>query len=191
MKTTNFFEKPAGIIIILVLFALNLNAQIKVESIGRVQVGTVPNVSNVNDADNITSMQIFGKEGSLKAGSKLTFGDFGRQAYSSWNVFIGEYSTTDTDQLWLHGKMGTYLTNGNGTVIAYHDLNSGNSFKFNCDIYSNGIKLTSDERLKENIQPLSGSLSSLQRLHGVSYYLKKPAMRTPVENTGKNNESPS
>lgn len=31
-----------------------------------------------------------------------------------WNVFIGEYGETDTDQLWLHGKNGIKLTYGRG-----------------------------------------------------------------------------
>jgi len=137
-------------------------------------------------------MQIFGKNGALCAGSKLTFGDFGRQSFNSWNAFIGEYGTDDTDQLWLHRKMGIYMTYSNGTVVAFYEVNQGNAFKFNCDLYSNGIKLTSDERLKENIQPLKSSLSSLKKLNGVSYNLKKPKMTAPGQEKKLNNgEMPS
>ena len=49
-------------------------------------------------------MQIYGRIGDARAGSKLTFGDFGQYANQGWNVFAGEYGTTDTDQLWLHGN---------------------------------------------------------------------------------------
>ena len=55
-------------------------------------------------------MQIYGRIGDARAGSKLTFGDFGQYANQGWNVFAGEYGTTDTDQLWLHGKLGIYMT---------------------------------------------------------------------------------
>ena len=181
MKGKSFFEKSKGIIVILLMFTLNLSAQIKVESIGRVQVG--PQIGNItsgsNDPYNVANLQVFGKnDPQFGSGSKLTFGDFGRQDYYGWNVFIGEYGATDSDQLWLHGKLGTYFTHSSGTVWGYYDANTGNRVNFNCDVYSSGLKLTSDEKLKENIRPLTSSLSSLQKLNGVSYYLKKPIMRT-------------
>ncbi len=158
-------------ILIISFSCLFLNAQVKVESTGRVQVGTVP--PGPNDAGNVASMQVFGKiNDGYASGSMITLGDFGIQSLQGWNVFIGEYGTTDTDKLWLHGKNGVYLTYSNGTVLGYYDVTSGNAFRFNCDVYSSGIKLTSDERLKENVQPLRGSLTSLQQLGGVSYYLK-------------------
>lgn len=153
-------------------------AQLKVDSIGRVRVG--PDRPN-QDGDNVVSMFIFGKYGDYSSGGKLSFGDFGRYAYQGWNVFIGEYGTTDTDQLWLHGKRGAYFTYGSGSVWGYYDTNAGNAFQFNCDVYSNGILLTSDERMKENIRPLNGSLLLLQQLKGVSYSLKKPTMQWKIE----------
>lgn len=39
-------------------------------------------------------MQIYGRIGDARAGSKLTFGDFGQYANQGWNVFAGEYGTT-------------------------------------------------------------------------------------------------
>ncbi|MDR0733149.1 MAG: tail fiber domain-containing protein [Dysgonamonadaceae bacterium] len=151
------------------------NAQLKVDADGRVLVGTP--ISG-NDPEKAAILQVFGKSNSQYAsGGKLTFGDFGRQTHNGWNVFIGEYGTTDTDQLWLHGKLGTYFTYNNGTSVwGYYDVNVGNAFYFNCNVYSNGVLLTSDDRRKENIRPLSGSLLSLQQLKGVSYSLK-PVMQ--------------
>ncbi|MDR0732447.1 MAG: tail fiber domain-containing protein [Dysgonamonadaceae bacterium] len=159
------------------------NAQIKVDADGRVLVG--PALST-NDPEKAAILEVFGKSNSQYAsGGKLTFGDFGRQANNGWNVFIGEYGTTDTDQLWLHGKQGTFFTYNNGNSIwGYYNANVGNAFYFNCDVYSNGILLTSDDRRKENIRPLSGSLLSLQQLKGVSYSLKKPGMQVSA-NTQK------
>jgi len=187
----SIFNKTMLILALVITSLASLSAQLKVESIGRVQVGTVPVTSGVNDADNVASLQLFGK-GTYGSGSKLTFGDFGRQSLQSLNVLVGEYGTADDDQLWLHGKMGIYMTYSNGTVVAFYDVNQGNAFKFNCDLYSNGIKITSDERLKENIQPLKSSLSSLKKLNGVSYNLKKPKMTAPGQEKKLNNgEIPS
>ncbi|GHV25493.1 hypothetical protein FACS1894176_04080 [Bacteroidia bacterium] len=157
-----------------------MNAQLKVDSIGRIRTG-VP-YSLDNDGDGVLSMQIFGKNTSTySSGGKLAFGDFGRKSLNGCNVFVGEYGTTDTDRLWLHGKRGLYLTYGNSDpVIAYFDPQTGDdcSFNFNYNVRINGnLVLTSDERLKENIHPLQGSLGSLKRLRGVNYHLKNPARK--------------
>ncbi|GHT76010.1 hypothetical protein FACS189413_14670 [Bacteroidia bacterium] len=47
------------------------------------------------------------------------------------------------------------------------------SFNFNYDVHIQGqLSQTSDEKMKEQIAPLNNSLSLLQQLNGVSYYLK-------------------
>ncbi|MDR2056721.1 MAG: tail fiber domain-containing protein [Dysgonamonadaceae bacterium] len=155
--------------IFLLTFSVSVFAQLKVNSsTGKVLIG--PERTN-HDLNNILSASIFGQNGEYKAGAKLAFGDFGKYEYGGVNVFIGEYGTTDTDQLWLHGKKGIYLTyNNSDNVIAYYDIAAGNKFTFNCDVYSQGVKLTSDERFKKNINPLDNSLSLLNQLNGVSYY---------------------
>lgn len=156
--------------VFITLFILQINAQLKVDDIGRIKVGS----ERLNqDTDMAANMLIFGNNGDFKAGGKLTFGDFGCFAKNSWNVFLGEYGTDDSDQLWLHAKRGIYMTYYNSTsVIAYYDTSIGNRFNFNCDVYSSGIKLTSDERLKENIKPIENSLTALRKLNGISYHLK-------------------
>ena len=107
----------------------------------------------------------------VRAGSKLALGDFGHHA--AWNVFAGEWGTTDTDQLWLHGKYGTYLTRGDNaewlSIVAYYNSKEGNKFNFNCPIYSQGVLLTSDERLKSNVNNIESPLSQLLQLEGVSF----------------------
>ncbi len=81
-------------------------------------------------------MQIYGRIGDARAGSKLTFGDFGQYANQGWNVFTGEYGTTDTDQLWLHGKLGIYMTTNGyaNNVVAYYNPASNTNFVFNTNL---------------------------------------------------------
>ena len=51
----------------------------------------------------------------LDLNSAMAFGD---NSQTSRNVIVGEYGTTDTDQLWLHGKNGTFFTHNNPPSIA-------------------------------------------------------------------------
>jgi hypothetical protein len=155
-----------------VLFSAPLSAQIQVDSIGRVRIG-IPFSPN-NDPEKAAMLQLSGKYGYCKAGSKMTFGDFGVRALNGWNVFVGEHDTIDTDRLWLHGKNGFNFTYMNGVELAFFDPSRSSKFNIICDIRANNIVLTSDERLKEQIRPLNGSLSSLVQLNGVSYYKKQP-----------------
>lgn len=152
-----------------VFCGLGVQAQLRVLPNGRVQAGLLKD--NNEDLGNATSMQIFGKTGGMRTGSKLSFGDFGQYGNQGWNVFVGEYGTTDTDQLWLHGKLGIYLTsNGyaNSVVACYNPL-TGSNFIFNTNLRVNGVTITSDARLKENVRPLSNPLGLLSRVKGVSY----------------------
>jgi hypothetical protein len=160
------------------------DAQIKVEPTGKIIVGNYPITGGSNDPFNILTMRIFGPNGNCAAGAKLSFADFGAFEYGGGNVVIGEYGNIDSDQMWLHGKNGFYLTRYNNTpqdVIAYYDPNSGNRFNFNCDVYSSGVKLASDERFKENIAGLESSLFRLKQLNGVSYNLKQISSVTQNE----------
>lgn len=126
MKTTRLFS-----FLILISLVSNANAQLRVLSNGRVQAGLLKD--NNEDLGNVTSMQIYGRIGDARAGSKLTFGDFGQYANQGWNVFAGEYGTTDTDQLWLHGKLGIYMTTNGyaNNVVAYYNPASNTNFVFN------------------------------------------------------------
>lgn len=162
MKTVGFF-------LILVCFTFNVNAQFRVLSNGRVQAGLLKD--NSEDLGNVTSMQIFGRMGDMRSGSKLSFGDFGQNQNQGWNVFIGEYGTTDTDQIWLHGKLGFFLTStgyGNN-IVAYYNPASNANFVFNTNIRVNGVNITSDARLKTNVESLENPLALLEQVNGVSY----------------------
>lgn len=152
--------------------AITSKAQLRVLQNGRVQVGTLR--LDGEDPLNVTTMQVFGPHGDMRSGSKLTFGDFGQFPYNGWNVFIGEYGTTDSDQLWLHGKNGIYLTRGGqaSNIIAYYNPASNSNFVFNTNLRVNGVDITSDARLKENVQSLQNPLDLLSHVSGVTYNYK-------------------
>lgn len=161
MKTTRLFS-----FLILISLVSNANAQLRVLSNGRVQAGLLKD--NNEDLGNVTSMQIYGRIGDARAGSKLTFGDFGQYANQGWNVFAGEYGTTDTDQLWLHGKLGIYMTTNGyaNNVVAYYNPASNTNFVFNTNLRVNGVNITSDARLKENVESLQNPLALLEQVNG-------------------------
>jgi hypothetical protein len=144
-----------------------ITAQIKIKPTGRVILG---NERATDDGGNLLNMQVLGQGGEYRFGSKIAFGDFGTYNYYGINVFIGEYGNDDTDQLWLHGKNGIYLSwNRGDNLIGYYDVSMGNKFTFNCPIYSEGTFQTSDERFKENIKKIDNPLTQIQKLNGVSY----------------------
>ena len=160
------------LIILMSCLSITSKAQLRVLQNGRVQVGTLR--LDGEDPLNVTTMQVFGPHGDMRSGSKLTFGDFGQFPYNGWNVFIGEYGTTDSDQLWLHGKNGIYLTRGGqaSNIIAYYNPASNSNFVFNTNLRVNGVDITSDARLKENVQSLQNPLDLLSHVSGVTYNYK-------------------
>jgi hypothetical protein len=123
------------------------SAQFSVLENGRVQVGKLK-LDN-EDVGNVTTMQVFGQIGDMRAGSKLAFGDFGLYANAGWNVFIGEYGTYDSDKLWLHGKLGFYLTRNGlaNDAIAYYNPVANSNIILTTGLIVNGVSVTSDARL--------------------------------------------
>ena len=103
----------------------------------------------------------------------MTFGDNVPQ--SRLNVTIGELGNTDTDCLWMQGKHGAYLTSGIGavdTIMYFDSRRSDDVVTFRKDLDVKGVFVQSDERFKENIEPVSDVLSALENLEAVSYTLK-------------------
>lgn len=170
---------------IAVLFALTLaapqaSAQFIVHTNGNAELGVDPFNPNapgvtpwmINHLDTVTVLRIFGRYGDYAAGGHLTFGD--TYLYNTYNVAVGELGYTDSDRLWLHGKFGTYLTAGGDSedTIAYYDPSRSTAVKFNRDVHTSGVFVQSDERFKENVEPVEGVLSSLENLEAVTYTLK-------------------
>ena len=148
----------------------SVNAQLRVLSDGRVQAGMLTDVDGFG-YNQVATMHILGKYGDMRAGSKISFGDIGRFERQSLNVFLGEYGTTDSDQLWLHGKLGVFLTATGyaNKVIAYYNPSANSNFVFNTNLVVNGVNITSDARLKDNIQSIENPLETLSQIDGVSY----------------------
>ncbi len=159
---------------------MGVNAQIKVNNNGKVIIGVDRTDDDLNNA---LSVSVFGKDaGTMRAGAKLAFGDFGRHPNYGWNVFIGEFGNTDTDKLWLHGKNGFFLTctgqpeyrttsvNNSGSYVVAYFNTSDNAFRFNVPVYTNkGSLVASDKRFKKNIKEIGNAMSSLKKLNGVSF----------------------
>ena len=144
--------------------ANQVSAQLIIRNSGHAELGVKP---SSNDPDTVTMLKIFGPIGDNKAAARITFGD---SAY----VAVGEYGTTDTDKIWLHGKNGFYITKGAGTpdALAYYDPSLSTHFNFNSDVQAIGFLVQSDERYKEDIEPVEDVLGSLQTLEPVTYRLK-------------------
>lgn len=169
----NMKKKIYLLTVLITCLCFTSNAQLRLLQNGRVQAGTL-RTDPTEDPLNVTTMQIFGPYGDMRSGSKLTFGDFGQYPNQGWNVFIGEYGADDTDQLWLHGKRGIYLTTSGqaNNIVAYYAPASNSNFVFNTNLRVNGVNITSDARLKENVQTLQNPLNIVSQLNGVSYNYK-------------------
>lgn len=121
------------------------------------------------DRDTTTMLKIFGPGYSLGEQGRLSFGD----QYFSWykTVLLGEAGTTNTDRLWLHGKDGlcaTFNASASDTLFTYFPLVE-DVLNIHCPVRSNGVYLTSDERLKQNVEHVDDALSVVAALNGVSY----------------------
>jgi hypothetical protein len=162
-------------VLCLLASASPVSAQLIIRNNGHAEIGTNP---NENYIDTVTTLRIFGDSIQAAAG-RITFGD---SAY----VAIGEKGTTNTDRLWLYGKKGVSIcaTLANvPTTIAYFDTELSNSFNFNTDVTSSGLFIQSDERYKENIEPVGETLNSLKNLEPVTYNLKNRGQNRSLQHS--------
>lgn len=160
--------KKITFLLVAVFMCNILFGQVKVDSFGKLYIGTMSHTNH--DADNVLAASIFGPN-TMSSGSRLAFGDFGRFSYGGGNVLIGEYGTTDTDQLWLHGKLGMYFTRSSTRIdiVAYCGATGNDAFYFNTNVYSKSVLLSSDARFKTNVEKIETPLFKLMALDGVSY----------------------
>jgi hypothetical protein len=166
-------------LICLLATANHMSAQLIIRNNGHVEIGTDPfnelpdSLSQYsNQLDTATVLRLFGNYGNHAAGGHMTFGD--NLLLLNYNVAVGELGYTDTDCLWLQGKHGTYITaNAMGTdTIMYYDNHRSDAVQFRKDVQTSGVFVQSDERFKENVEPVEGVLESLENLEAVSYTLK-------------------
>ncbi len=206
MKTQKFTY-----LLLAIFFSFHSFSQLKVNSYGKALVGPVPTMGwdqyYLRETSNSSTMQLFGGKDGACSGAKLGFGDMlGPHSTKGSGleealVFIGEYTNNyvngkiDTDQLWLHGDNGIYLTRGRNLFpIAYYDFNYGdNTFYFECEIgglysiYGQQFYQWSDEKFKTNIKKIDKSLSLLKQLTGVTYDMDEHAVAQKKGNNSSEN----
>ncbi len=166
------------------------SAQMTLNKYGKMEIGTCDELSSWNVQSNlldtITSLGIYGN-GSMGINGRISFGD--HSSLGAMNVFIGEVQGGDTDQLWLHGKKGMFYTAGphaTDTIVSY-DLNQDGVFIFNCDVKGNGFFVASDSRFKENIEPISNALETVNEMTAVSYNFKSPSTARTISKAASYN----
>lgn len=163
----------------------SINAQLIIRNGGHAEIGHDPfdpvpeglNPNYYNWLDTTTVLKIFGNYGEYASGAHLSFGD--QLLRNSYNVNVGELGYTDTDCLWLHGKHGTYVTAGASATdtIVYYDYKRSPDVNFRKNVTTTGVFVQSDERFKENVEPVEDVLSLLENLEAVSYTLKNDYAR--------------
>ena len=144
----------------------HVSAQLIIRNNGHAEIGVNP---NENDPDTATVLKIFGEKADHRAGGRITFGD---SAY----VSVGEYGITNTNRLWLHGKEGLHVSsslNASDTIIFYDASSPGHVMLIGPDVQTGRMLIQSDERYKENIEPVGDMLDVLKSLEPVTYNLKR------------------
>lgn len=167
-------------VICLLASASQMSAQLIIRNNGHAEIGLDPmnpapeglDPNYYNWLDTISALKIFGEYGDNAAGGRIAFGD--NLLWNIYNVIVGELGYRDTDRLWLQGKNGTYLTASNMATdtVMYYDPSRSTAVQFNHDVHTSGLFLQSDERFKEQVEPIEDVLSSLKGLQAVSYILK-------------------
>ena len=161
--------KLLAVIVCLLVTTNQVSSQLIIRNSGHAEVGVNP---SPNDSDTVTVLKLFGESGANPTPARITFGDIPTSGY---NVVIGEMSNDNTNKLWLHGANGVYFTRNLGDInvdtLMYYDNNS-TSFTFNTDVQVHGLFIQSDERFKEDIEPVEDVLSALKTLEPVTYRLK-------------------
>ncbi|MDR1005289.1 MAG: T9SS type A sorting domain-containing protein [Bacteroidales bacterium] len=172
-------------------FANTGKAQVKINEHGKLIVGRNLHLSVGNeDLHNVLSATIFGKNGMYNAGSKLSFGDFGRREFHGWNVFVGEYDSIETDQLWLHGKNGIYFSYsqgypGSAGTIGYFDVNKDPyavQFLHNVKASHFFVSVPSSTKHTTRLESPLAKIKSLNGIRFVSINESIPASQTTNAN---------
>ena len=162
---------------------LSASAQLKVYDLGYTRIG--PDSIEMSGfgylpgmMDTTTMVRVWGPTyGGYKARMS-----FGYQKYiDDMTVMVGERCRNDDDFdsniLWLHGKKGfciTYNSQATDTLVKFIPSEGGRILKVKDPVQSPSFLVTSDERLKEDIEPVEESLNMLSSLSSVRYRLKSP-----------------
>jgi hypothetical protein len=149
-------------------FFLNLHAQITVSSNNYVGIGISSPLAtlHVNGNSYLPSGGSYWINSTSDNGVRLRLHNNGSASYIDFYPSINfrtSYSASGLSNTPLYLTYGCVGIN-NGSPTCALDVTGV--------IHMNGSTVTSDERLKDNVKNMTGSLSSLSRLRGVSYTLK-------------------
>ena len=174
--------KKTALLIAALATAAAASAQIEVTPTGRILVGELGNSTSLGQKsagvagadtglivglekvqpDTLASVNVLGPKAN-NSGGYITFGD-------KRQVSIGEYGEYDSDILYMIGEYGLKYKNNNGIVFEI-GKDAGASFNFNCDVRANGVLLSSDSRLKTDVEEIADVTSDLRSITPVSYRL--------------------
>ncbi len=135
------------------VFSLSVFAQLKVNSLGNVQVDYTsgdqmltfgPNAGSGNPEWGKWSIEDFG--GGLNFYKAYPYSDYGNyKLFINDNGYVGINTSNPTYQLYVNGDIATYGT----------------------------LRILSDERFKTDIKPITSSIDNLLKLEGVTYKMNK------------------
>lgn len=143
MKTRNLI-----IISVIVIFNLNVKAQIEVKTDGKVEVGTKPAESGT-----YSNLTVYGNCGaSNQANFQVKY------APNAYNLKYTELS-------------GLKEINGTSVWVALYAKEGYSSYAgyFSGDVYCTGVYRSSDINLKENIRNIDNALDKVLKIKGVTY----------------------
>jgi len=152
-------------VITISLLSLISRAQIKVASNTLVGIGTTnPNsYFNLHVANGGNQTRLFADGGQDGA-------TYGLGIYSAGSSFNGGYITTNSSHLF---KLCILNQGGGGYYVGIGVTSPSCALDVYGVIKMNGSTITSDMRLKDNINNVKGALVNLNKLQGVTYRLKK------------------
>lgn len=150
-------------------FTEDLTATANQDIRGNLTIGTLRSTENESYAINV-----------LDTNSIIAFGD---NTLPTQNVMVGEYGTTDTDQLWLHGKNGTFFSHdGDANEAISIAMNISDEGRIGMGTPASGLhklsvlgntSLNGNVYLQDNNNIYIGNAGDLQIYHdGSSSYIK-------------------
>ncbi len=119
--------------------------------------------------DKNAALTVLGRRNNV-SGGYIAFGN-------DRNVTVGEWAgREDSDILQLRGIQGLRFESGNAEIFKYYcsrySDNATVKFIFNCDVKGPAFLVTSDERLKSDIEDLDVSTADFSGINPISYRLK-------------------
>lgn len=162
------------LLIIATMSLTSLSGQVKAPIKNHVEIGTLESASStIAEVDTCATLTLLGS-GYVNRGAYMTFG-------RGKDVAVGEYYWGQSGMagtLELTGSTGLRFNSGGKLTCYYTTAAQTPTFRFYCPVTVNGVAVSSDLRLKKNVQDTDGLYKKLSGLNSVSYNLMA---QPPVE----------